>query len=267
MPLYMPSHSSHNLQPLDVSCFGPLKRAYGQQIQQYMRNHLHALTKLEFLPAFKQAFKLAFTRDNIQSGFRASGLVPYDPEVVLNKLPVCTIPEGDLPDLPWQPSVPTNSFEFDSQGSFISERIDALPVSSQPTIADALEDFKKGAVKIATELSVMRKRVRELEEANEQSRSRKKRTTKVIQSQHALSISEIQQLIAEDAVSTHTATDTAVTAGPSFGRPRRIRTCGICKMEGPTNFTCPTGTQQVELPLNADMNSIDDQLLNSGLFN
>jgi hypothetical protein len=31
--LCMPSHSSHLLQPLDVGCFGPLKKAYGRQVE------------------------------------------------------------------------------------------------------------------------------------------------------------------------------------------------------------------------------------------
>ena len=31
--LYMPAHSSHYLQPLDVGCYGPLKQAYGRQIE------------------------------------------------------------------------------------------------------------------------------------------------------------------------------------------------------------------------------------------
>jgi hypothetical protein len=31
IPLYMPPHSSHLLQPLDVGCFGPLKKAYGRE--------------------------------------------------------------------------------------------------------------------------------------------------------------------------------------------------------------------------------------------
>jgi hypothetical protein len=30
--LFMPAYSSHILHPLDVGCFAPLKRAYGQQI-------------------------------------------------------------------------------------------------------------------------------------------------------------------------------------------------------------------------------------------
>ncbi len=31
--LYMPLHSSYLLQPLDVSCFRPLKQAYGCQVE------------------------------------------------------------------------------------------------------------------------------------------------------------------------------------------------------------------------------------------
>ena len=34
--LCMPSHSSHILQPLDVGCFGPLKKAYGREIEGLM---------------------------------------------------------------------------------------------------------------------------------------------------------------------------------------------------------------------------------------
>jgi hypothetical protein len=30
MPIFMPAYLSHLLQPLDVGCFEPLKRAYGK---------------------------------------------------------------------------------------------------------------------------------------------------------------------------------------------------------------------------------------------
>ncbi|KAF7578666.1 hypothetical protein PtrM4_029060 [Pyrenophora tritici-repentis] len=54
--LCMPPHSSHLLQPLDVGCFSPLKRAYSREVESLMRNHINHITKLEFLPAFKIAF-------------------------------------------------------------------------------------------------------------------------------------------------------------------------------------------------------------------
>ena len=63
--LCMPPHSSHLLQPLDVGCFGPLKKAYGRQAEELMRNWISHITKLEFLLCFKRAFDAAITPSNI----------------------------------------------------------------------------------------------------------------------------------------------------------------------------------------------------------
>ncbi|EOA85563.1 uncharacterized protein SETTUDRAFT_112556, partial [Exserohilum turcica Et28A] len=67
--LCMPPHSSHLLQPLDVGCFSPLKRAYSREVESLIRNHINHITKLEFLPAFKVAFDRSFTAANICSAF------------------------------------------------------------------------------------------------------------------------------------------------------------------------------------------------------
>src|SRR5450432_711352 len=82
----MLSHSSYILQPLDVGCFSPLKTSYSKQIENLVRIRIHYITKLEFLPAFKVTFQSAFTEQNIKAGFRATRLVPYDPENVLSHL-------------------------------------------------------------------------------------------------------------------------------------------------------------------------------------
>jgi hypothetical protein len=52
----MPPYASHLLQPLDVSCFGPLKTVYSKQIKHLVKNKIHYITKVEFLLVFKQAF-------------------------------------------------------------------------------------------------------------------------------------------------------------------------------------------------------------------
>src|SRR5258706_12918007 len=82
----MPPYSSHLLQPLDVGCFSLLKSSYRKQIENLIRLRINHITKLEFLPAFKEAFKAAFIEQNIKSGFRAAGLVPYDPAIVISNL-------------------------------------------------------------------------------------------------------------------------------------------------------------------------------------
>ena len=53
-----------------------------------MRDYINHITKLEFLPAFYAAYQASITKDNIYAGFRAIGLVLYNPEAVLLKLNV-----------------------------------------------------------------------------------------------------------------------------------------------------------------------------------
>jgi hypothetical protein len=51
-----------------------------------MRLQINHITKLEFILAFRAAFKATFTEKNIKAGFRGTGLVPYDPERVVSCL-------------------------------------------------------------------------------------------------------------------------------------------------------------------------------------
>ncbi|KAF7572901.1 hypothetical protein PtrM4_078060 [Pyrenophora tritici-repentis] len=81
-------HSSHLLQPLDVGCFAPLKKRYGRQAEDLMRNRITHITKLEFLPCFKRAFDATFTKSNIQGSFRGAGLVPLNPEAVISTIDI-----------------------------------------------------------------------------------------------------------------------------------------------------------------------------------
>ena len=75
--LCMPAHSSHRLQPLDVSCFSVLKRAYSLYIENLMRRHQTHIAKEDFLAGFLEAFQAAITSDNIRSGFAKAGLIPF----------------------------------------------------------------------------------------------------------------------------------------------------------------------------------------------
>jgi hypothetical protein len=70
--LCMPAHSSHILQPLDVGCFSPLKKAYGRQIENMMRSHIIHITKDDFFPAFREVHFTAMTESNIRGGFRGA---------------------------------------------------------------------------------------------------------------------------------------------------------------------------------------------------
>ena len=86
IPLYMPPHSSHLLQPLDVACFGPLKKRYGSEIQNCMAANIQHIDKRMFLDIYKIACLKALTAANVISGFATTGLIPYKPERVLDNL-------------------------------------------------------------------------------------------------------------------------------------------------------------------------------------
>jgi hypothetical protein len=104
----MPAHTSHILQPLDVSCFGPLKKAYGSQIENKIRLSINYITKEEFLPAFFTAHRQTMTTETISSGFRATGLAPFDPKRVLENLgPVIkATPSPRSSQTSWNPQTP-----------------------------------------------------------------------------------------------------------------------------------------------------------------
>jgi hypothetical protein len=84
----MPAHALHILQPLDVGCFSPLKRAYKNEVGALANSHINCIDKLAFLAAFKAVYQGAFSSSNIKAGFRATGLVPIDPGVVVSKLEI-----------------------------------------------------------------------------------------------------------------------------------------------------------------------------------
>ena len=84
----MPPHSSNYCQPLDVSCLAPLKKAYGNLAQNRMRQGFNHMDKLDFLSVYPDARKQAFSMYNIKNGFRATGLVPYNPEEVLGRFTI-----------------------------------------------------------------------------------------------------------------------------------------------------------------------------------
>ena len=103
--MILPPHSTHRLQPLDVSLFSPLATAYSNQITQLMMDGygLVSMSKREFWPMFKVAFETAFTEQNIKSGFAKTGIWPYKPNMVLDKI---SRPEPPPEPIPLQERTP-----------------------------------------------------------------------------------------------------------------------------------------------------------------
>ncbi|KID81934.1 transposase [Metarhizium guizhouense ARSEF 977] len=185
--LCMPSHSSHILQPLDVGCFGPLKKAYGREIEGLMKGHITHITKTDFLPAFLAASFASMTEQNIKGAFRGAGLVPFDPENVLSRLDVkLRTPspvEGaiELPNL-WVPKTPNNPIEATSQTDYIKRRISRHQGSSPTSILAAIDQVAKGACGIMHRMALLQAEIGQLREANATlSKRRRARKTRLRQ--------------------------------------------------------------------------------------
>ena len=80
IPICMPPHSSHLLQPLDIGCFAVLKRSYSQMVEMKMRNGINHIDKLDFLEACPSARIEAFKLKTTKNSFRAAGLAPFLPQ-------------------------------------------------------------------------------------------------------------------------------------------------------------------------------------------
>lgn len=89
-----PPHSTHRLQPLDVSLFNPLANYYSQNLDEWLRKHhgVCGINKKHFWSLFKPAFDLAFTKKNIDSGWRKTGLFPLNEEVILSQVRITNTP-------------------------------------------------------------------------------------------------------------------------------------------------------------------------------
>lgn len=117
--LFLPPHTSHVLQPLDISVFSPIKTYYRQALAKY--HNLEDSTpygKITFLRCYHEARKLGMTERNIRAGWRGSGLWPVNiqkplaspfllPDKRSEKKPRTPSPKREL--LPITFSTPTRS--------------------------------------------------------------------------------------------------------------------------------------------------------------
>ncbi|KAL8300776.1 hypothetical protein RB593_010230 [Gaeumannomyces tritici] len=77
---YLPAHSSHVTQPLDVGVFSPLKAAYRRLTRRFASFDTSApKQKKRFLQAYATASSEAVCSRNIRAGFQKAGIWPIKP--------------------------------------------------------------------------------------------------------------------------------------------------------------------------------------------
>lgn len=80
-----PAHTSHRLQPLDVSIYGPLKTAYSRACEHFLTNNPGKVISLyDIASIFSTAYLKVASVANAKSGFRATGIEPFNPDIFLD---------------------------------------------------------------------------------------------------------------------------------------------------------------------------------------
>jgi len=78
----LPPHTTHRLQPLDVSFFGPMGRYYDEAMRKWVRTHVsRPVTTWQVAELLGEAYGRAASVAIATSGFKASGLWPLDVNV------------------------------------------------------------------------------------------------------------------------------------------------------------------------------------------
>lgn len=168
-----PSHSTHRLQPLDVSCFSPLAIRYSQHLNQWIAKHggIINFNQSDFYSIFKPSLIEAFTEKNILGGWEKTGLHPFNPSIVLNQL-------ERLPLL--QPTLPSSSqMSLEQQPEWRKMRRDMLDAnnSQQPLNQVILKGFET----LSAENALLRAEIEGLKETVQLQRQRAPRSRNIFQ--------------------------------------------------------------------------------------
>lgn len=239
--LCMPPHSSHLLQPLDVGCFASLKRSYGRQIELRIRTGLNHIDKPDFLQAYYETRKETLITSHIQSGFAATGLVPYNPDRVLEKLHVTLrtpTPPLVQSSSPWAPETPHNLRELERQTKTIKGYI-RRRTQSPPSPTDlALNQLVKGCQMAMHSAILLTEENRHLRTENERQKKKKMKRKSYVATGGVLTVQEgVTRSQIVDITPIQEVTDQLTE--PRIRAPSK---CSMCKSLEHTARTCPTRT-------------------------
>jgi hypothetical protein len=237
--LCMPAHASHILQPLDVGCFSPLKRAYKKEVGALANSSINRIDKLAFLAAFTTVYQGAFSSESIKAGFRATGLVPLDPGVVVSKLEIKPrTPSPLLPTTLWNPRTPSNALEIEAQSTMIKTRIQTHAGSSPTAIINMVQQMQKGAEMMLHNGTLLAAQLLHQEAVATSATERKTRKRKRIQKGGTLSQEEADDIKARREALALAAAERYEERRAAGAPQSRIQGCKQCGKPGHNRRTC-----------------------------
>lgn len=77
----LPPHTTDILQPMDRSCFSPIKYKWNERLIEWQRLNQRSLTKSEFCDLLCEVWRDGLSKEVIQNSFRVTGLYPLNKDV------------------------------------------------------------------------------------------------------------------------------------------------------------------------------------------
>ena len=187
-----PSHTTHELQPCDVSVFKPLKDAYRDEVERLERGCVGKIGKEHFTYLYSPAREQVLTARTIRAGWSRAGLFPWNPEKVLSRIPkpaaeptitkigdveaCCCAP--DQATVPQTPVTPVSTDAVAALHKLITEDARMLDQSSRLRLQRHLQKLTNATHLSFDERALLREHNRFLAEINNEAKPR--RATKAI---------------------------------------------------------------------------------------
>ena len=179
IPFGLPAHTTHLLQPLDVVVFQPLKYWHSEAVKESMAQGDETFTKVEFLNAFNSFRRKTFKRSTVLSAWRQVGLIPFNPSIVLDKLPKRKL----FSEFSSPPRHPDEAYEaaFSTPRNFQELKEASYNIESVYPDAMNLHKFMKGALAVARKDELIVDQLAHTKAAENARRIRANQTKRVIQ--------------------------------------------------------------------------------------
>jgi hypothetical protein len=184
---------------------------------------------------YYQARTAIFSEQTIKSSFRATGLVPYNPEYVLSQLIATPTPpssshSNDLPSSLWTSETPRTLRQLVQQTKLLGASI--LRSSQSPT--EALSKAIRSCGQNLTRVTILERRVAELEDTVQHVNNKKRQSRRRLQTGGILRIGDAQDMIERADLLAQIA-----RGGAQQPRQRAPPTCSNCHQIGHNRTTCP----------------------------
>ena len=210
--LFLPAHSSHVLQPLDLGTFSPLKSRYRKEIVDLAcLDDAAPVKQRRFVQCYQKARAETFNSRLLRSGWVAAGLYPWNPSKGLNSSQIHVTTNPSYPAIPPPPPAtpkrprsdshrnPNMIFPTPKHPRDVCRSIQQLGSNLNREQRTVLQKASKAIGKLAAEQALTKASNRQLRAQLEELQAKRKRKVAVDPNSQFTNIETIKQSMDEAA--------------------------------------------------------------------